>query len=285
MKTYLDCIPCFVRQTLDAARTLELENETTSMLLRRILGLLQQLDWSLPPPVIGRDIHRAIRETTNDTDPYLRRKITDTESALKLLPEVEATIADSNDPFPTAVKFSIAGNAIDLGAKTGVDADINKTFERALTEPVDKTAVNRLEKAILNAKSVLFLADNAGEIVFDRPLLEQIGSSKVTVAVRGSPVINDATLDDAKRSGITERFRVLSNGSDTPGTWLSGCSREFVHEFESADLVIAKGQGNYESLSDQTRKIFFLFLAKCPLVSEELDVPINTYVIQATKRK
>lgn len=151
-----------------------------------------------------------------------------------------------------------------------------------MTRPVDKTAVNRLEEAVLNSEKVLFLADNAGEIVFDRPLLERIGQNRVVVAVRGAPAINDATLDDARRSGLTERFRVISNGSDTPGTWLEDCSQAFVHEFDSAEIVIAKGQGNYESLDDHARKIFFLFLTKCSVVSEDLGVPTNTYVIKET---
>jgi len=279
MKTYFDCIPCFLRQALEAARALDLDEEKTAALLRRTLGLAQQLDWSTPPPVIGRDIHRAIREVSGDPDPYLKRKIADTEAALKLLPEVDRAIAKSADPFATAVKFSIAGNAIDLGAKTAVEADVEKTFHEALTRPLDEAAVQALEKAISGAKDVLFLADNAGEIVFDRPLLEQIGA-KVTVAVRGAPTINDATLDDAKRSGLTERFDVISNGADTPGTWLPDCSPEFVQKFNSADLVIAKGQGNYESLNDHPRKIFFLFLTKCPVVSSDLGIPTNTYVIR-----
>ena len=203
----------------------------------------------------------------------------DTEAALRLLPEVDRAVAKSADPFTTAVKFSIAGNAIDLGAKTTVEADVEKTFNEALTRPLEEAAVHALAEAIFDAKDVLFLADNAGEIVFDRPLLEQIGS-KVTVAVRGAPTINDATLDDPKRSGLTERFQVISNGSDTPGTWLADCSQEFIQKFDAADLVIAKGQGNYESLNDHPRKIFFLFLAKCAVVSSDLGIPTNTYVIR-----
>jgi uncharacterized protein with ATP-grasp and redox domains len=279
MKLHLDCIPCLLRQTLDAASYLELEEATQSVLLRRILTLLLQLDWDLPPPVIARDIHRAIRELTGDPDPYLNRKLFDTKTALELLPAVEETVAASEDPFLTAVMFSIAGNAIDLGAKTMVDADVAKVFQGALARAVDGTAVRRLERAVRDAEDVLFLADNAGEIVFDRPLLEQIGRRKATVAVRGVPVINDATLDDAERSGISERFHVISNGSDTPGTWLSECSPAFIHEFENADVVIAKGQGNYESLGDPSRSVFFLFLVKCPAVSERLGIPSGSCVI------
>jgi len=285
MKLHLDCIPCLVRQTLDAARNLELEDATARGLLRRILRLLPQLDWDLPPPVIAREIHRAIRDLTGDPDPYLRKKISDTETALELLPEAEEIVAASGHPFLTAVMFSIAGNAIDLGAKTASDVDVNEVFRNALVKPVDETAVNRLERAVRDAGNVLFLSDNAGEIVFDRPLLEEIGREKVVVAVRGAPVINDATLDDAERSGITERFQVISNGSDTPGTWLSDCSGAFVQQFEKADLVIAKGQGNYESLGNHPRTVFFLFLVKCPTISEKLGIPTGRYVIRKTPSK
>ena len=152
-------------------------------------------------------------------------------------------VAASEYPFLAAVMFSIAGNAIDLGAKTASDVNVNEVFRSALTKPVDRTAVKRLERAVRDAEDVLFLADNAGEIVFDRPLLDRIGQDKVTVAVRGAPVINDATLDDAERSGITERFHVISNGSDTPGTWLSDCSRAFVQRIREGGPGDRKGSG------------------------------------------
>jgi uncharacterized protein with ATP-grasp and redox domains len=285
MKLHLDCVPCLLRQTLDAARHLELDDATARVLLRRTLGLLPQTDWDLPPPVVAREIHRAIRELTGAPDPYLREKISHTETALALLPAVEETVAASEDPFLSAVRFSIAANAIDLGAKTASDADVNQVFRSALAKPVARAAVRRLERAVREAEDVLFLADNAGEIVFDRPLLEKIGRRKVTVVVRGAPVINDATLADADRSGITERFRVISSGSDTPGTWLSECSRAFIREFKKADLVIAKGQGNYETLSDHPRRLFFLFLAKCAGVAEMLGVQTGAYVIRESQAK
>ncbi len=283
MKTYLECIPCFVRQALEAARDLGLDDEAAGSLLRRTLGLALRLDWNVPPPVMGRDIHRLIREVMDDADPYLRRKISDTDIALGLLPRIEEAVTDSAHPFLTAVKFSIAGNSIDLGAKTHRDIDVEEVFRSALNSPVDGAAVDRLARACADAGNVLFLADNAGEIVFDRPLLEQIGPDKITVVVRGAPAINDATLDDARRSGLTDRFRVISNGSDTPGTWLDECSESFNREFEKAELVIAKGQGNYETLNDQSREVFFLFKVKCDLVADELDVPKGTYVARDVK--
>jgi hypothetical protein len=285
MKLHLDCVPCLVRQTLDATRHLELEPDTARTLLRRTLQLLPQLDWNLPPPVIARDIHRAIRELTGDPDPYLRKKLSDTKKALEFLPEIEEIVATSEHPLRTALMFSIAGNAIDLGAKTASDVDVHQVFRGALAKPLSRTAFSRFESAVREAGEVLFLSDNAGEIVFDRPLLDRIGPEKVTVAVRGAPAINDATLDDAERSGITEDFQVISNGSDTPGTWLKDCSEAFVQRFEKADLVIAKGQGNYESLSGHSRSIFFLFLAKCAAVADEIGMPTNTYVIREIRAK
>ncbi len=280
MKLHLDCVPCFVRQTLDAARALELDDTAARTLLAQTLELLAKLDWDDPPPVIGREIHRAIRELTGDPDPYLQRKISDTQIALELLPGIEELVASSESPFLTAVLFSIAGNAIDLGAKSALDANVEAAFHDALARSVDREAVGRLERAARDAGDVLFLTDNAGEIVFDRPLLDEIGREKLTVAVRGGPAINDATLDDARRSGITERFRVLSNGSDAPGTWLPDCSPAFVDRFDKADLVVAKGQGNFESLSDCPRSVFFLFLTKCAAVSARLGIPPGQYVIR-----
>jgi uncharacterized protein with ATP-grasp and redox domains len=274
-----------IRQTLDATRHLNVEDATGRELLRRTLELLPQLDWDLPPPAIAREIHRSIRELTDDPDPYLCEKISETKLALELLPSIEGIVAASDYPFLTAVLFSIAGNAIDLGATESSAVNVNEVFRQALTAPVDNAAVRRLETAVRNAKRVLFLADNAGEIVFDRPLLEKIGCQKVTVAVRGAPVINDATLDDAERSGVTKRFHVISNGSDTPGTWLSHCSAEFIGQFEQADLVIAKGQGNYETLIDHPANLVFLFIAKCAAVAEELGVETGRFVVRETQAR
>jgi damage-control phosphatase, subfamily I len=280
MKIHVDCIPCFVRQSLEAAKDLGLDEDAAARLMRSTLSLALQLDWSLPPPVMGRRIHRAIREITGDPDPYLRSKVAATEVALRLLPGIEATIAGSDDPFQAAVKVSIAGNVIDLGAKAGREIDVEKTCREAFDVSIDHAGVAALRRTLSEARTVLFLADNAGEIVCDRPLLEQIGRDKVVVAVRGSPTINDATLADAERSGLTERFRVVSNGTDMPGTWLDDCSPELVELFRSADVVMAKGQGNFETLSDQKRTIFFLLMAKCSLVAEKLGVPVGTCVLR-----
>lgn len=280
MQTTLQCIPCFILQAREALEGTDLGSSAAEALMRRVLALLSKLDWSVPPPVIARHVQRAIREATGDPDPYLHKKLAANATALVLLPAIEGRIAASDDPFLAALQVSIAGNIIDLGAKVDREIDVEAFLGRAFEAPIDPEAVRGLQRAVASAKNVLFLTDNAGEVVFDRPLLERIGPDKLTVAVRGGPTINDATLEDADRAGLCERFHVIPNGSDVPGTWLEDCSPDFVARFRSADLVIAKGQGNYETLSDQPRPIFFLFLVKCAVVSEQMGVPGGTYVLK-----
>ncbi|MBN2718483.1 MAG: DUF89 family protein [Deltaproteobacteria bacterium] len=279
MKTNLDCIPCFTRHTLEAARTLNLNDADAAQLMIDVIKLILRLDWQQPPPVMARDIHRLIKTQTGNSDPYAPHKQHTTQTALKLLPDIQRIVREAKQPFKMAVRFAIAGNAIDLGAKTMNQIDISAIFKSAQHAPLDDTAVNRLEAQINAARNILFLADNAGEVVFDLPLLEWIGPQKVTVVVRGEPVINDAVMEDARRAGICERFKVISNGADTPGTWLADCSPEFVRAFSAADLVIAKGQGNYETLNDAAHNLFFLFMAKCPVIAEDAGVPLQSYVV------
>jgi uncharacterized protein with ATP-grasp and redox domains len=279
MKTAFECIPCFLNQSLVAARKLALSEKSTEFLLREMLTFLSQWEWQVPPPVIARETQRLIRTLTNNADPYFEQKRADTRAALDLLPEIELNVAGSAWPFLSAVRFSVAGNAIDFGAASGWDSSIESTFQKALTGDLDEEAVSRLERVISASKNILFLTDNCGEIVFDRPLLKLIGSDKVTVCVRGEPVLNDATMDDAKRSGLTETFRVVSNGSDVPGTWIDTCSQDFRMLFEKVDFIIAKGQGNYECLSTTRRSICFLFMVKCPFVAEQVGMPTGSHVV------
>lgn len=279
MKTALECIPCFLNQSLVVARKMALEEARAELVLREMLAFLRELDWQLPPPVIARETQRLIQAMTGSDDPYLEQKRADTQKALALLPMLESAVETSRSPFLTAVQFSLAGNAIDFGAAKGWDTSVGNTYHKALQRPVDGQKVSRLEKVIGNARKILFLTDNCGEVIFDRPLLRMIGAEKVTVAVRGKPVLNDATMEDARRSGLTERYRVVSNGSDVPGTWLTDCSSELRTLFDEADLVISKGQGNYESLCAERGPIWFLFMVKCSFVSRQIGMPVGSYAI------
>jgi len=281
MQTSIDCIPCFLRQALEAARFFSDSPAVHERIVREVLEMAGRLDWHEPPPVVGQRIHRRLRELTGHADPYRPIKERHNRMALALLPELADKIADAEDPLVLAAHLAIAGNIIDLGVNGQLTEDeVHAAIENALAKPLvgDPPA---LRAAFSEASHVLYLADNAGEIVFDRLLIEQLGPSRVTVAVRGQAVLNDATFRDAEAAGLSELVEVIDNGSDAPGTILSDCSEAFRSRFAQADLIIAKGQGNYETLSNTKRSIFFLFRVKCPVIAADVGYPVGTHLALA----
>jgi len=281
MRIFLDCIPCFVRQALDSARLATDDEQIHEQVVRETLRLAADLDMSQSPPAIGQKIHRLIRRLIGDNDPYHRIKEQFNNLALKLYPELEERVRESEDLFATAVRLAIAGNIIDFGVKTSLaESDVEKTIEQSLTGHLDDNQIQGFKDAVTQAEKILYLADNAGEIVFDRLLIEQLPIERVTVVVKGEPVINDATMEDAKIAGLTNIVEVIDNDSDAPGTILETCSQAFRDRFEDADLVIAKGQGNYETLSDVHKNIFFILKAKCPVIARDLGCEVGEMILR-----
>lgn len=286
MKTYFDCIPCFIRQALDAVRLVTDNRHIHEQVLREVLSLTSKMSLNETPPATAQKIHRIIRELVNIDDPYKQAKDCFNEFALNLFPEFKDIVDTSKKPFETAVRLAIAGNIIDLGVKSSLTlSEAEQIIKQTLTEPFDSTDLDNLQQAAENAKDILYLADNTGEIVFDKFLIEQIGPEKITLAVRGGPVINDATIDDAKAAGLTDLVKIIDNGDDAPGTILESCSEEFVQRFNLADLIIAKGQGNFETLSDVDKNIFFILRAKCPVIAEHLGCVVGTPVLRRNGQK
>jgi hypothetical protein len=275
MKTFFDCMPCFVRQALDSARLVSDDEAVHELVLRKVLALAAEMDLSEPPPKMGQKIHRIIREALGDPDPYRETKDEFTEVALALYPKMKRLVAESRAPLDTAVRLAIAGNLIDFGPRS--DLDVSEV-EPAVAEALSGPLVGEIEpfrEALEPARTLLYLADNAGEIVFDRVLIEHLVTKAeqdldVTVAVKGGPTINDAVRRDAEAAGLNGVAHIIDNGSDAPGTVLSECSAELVDRFHHADLVISKGQGNYETLSDPPRPVWFLLKAKCPIISRDV---------------
>ena len=284
MRIFLDCIPCFVRQALDSARLATNDEQIHEKVVREVLHLAADLDMSQNPPAIGQQMHRLIRELIGNNDPYHRIKEQFNNLALKLYPELEERARESEDPFATAVRLAIAGNIIDFGVKTSLaESDVEKTIEQSLNGHLDDTQIQEFKDAVTEAEKILYLADNAGEIVFDRFLIEQLPAQRVTVVVKGEPVINDATMEDAKTAGLTNKVEVIDNGSDGPGTILETCSQAFRNRFEDADLIIAKGQGNYETLSDLDKNIFFILKAKCPVIARDLGCEVGEMILRKSE--
>jgi len=281
MRIFLDCISCFVCQALDSARLVTDDEKLHEQVVREVLRLAADLDMSQSPPAIGQQIHRLIRKLTGNTDPYRELKQQFNRLALRLCDELEERVRTSKDPMGTAIRLAIAGNIIDLGVKTSIaESDIERIINDSLTADFDSKQIEDFRNAVSRAKKILYLTDNAGEIVFDRLLIEQLPYEKITVAVRGKPVINDATLEDAEFAGLTDIVKVIDNGSDAPGTILQNCSQTFRERFEESDLVIAKGQGNYETLSDVDKNIFFVLKAKCPVIARDLGCEVGEMILQ-----
>ena len=280
MKTFFDCIPCIVRQALDSVRLATSHETVHEQVLREILRTAAEMDLQQTPPEMAQWIHRRIREHIGQSDPYRRIKDRFNRMALKLYPTLRDWVARASIPMETAVRLAIAGNVIDVGVNSRLsESQVHQSVMHALSGSLDAD-VDEFSRAVSDAGRILYLADNAGEIVFDRVLIEQISPEKVTVGVRGFPVINDATMRDADDAGVTELVEVVDNGSDAPGTILGDCGEAFLERFENADLVIAKGQGNYETLSEVDKDIYFLLKVKCPVIARDIGCQMDSLVMR-----
>ncbi|GAB0149355.1 MULTISPECIES: DUF89 domain-containing protein [unclassified Marichromatium] len=278
MHTHLDCYPCFLRQALSAARRAGADQALQHAILVETMAELQRLPLDTTPPRMAETIHRLVRTRTGAVDPYLAAKQEATRRALDLYPRLIAAIAASADPLETAVRGAIAGNIIDFGVFEHYD--LEATLDRVLRQPfaIDDLAV--LRAALARVDRVLYLGDNAGETVFDRALIEQL-DQPVTYVCKGGPAINDATLEDARAAGLDGCASLVDNGSDAVGTLLDRCSDEFRARFAAAPLIIAKGQANYESLSEVEAPIVFLLQAKCGVIADDIGVPTGGLIVKA----
>lgn len=279
MKTALPCVPCLVRQTGDVLEQLFRDPEVRKRAMRETLRTIAEADYDQSPPALAAEIHRRLRVITGEPDPYRRAKARMNWLGLQLLPAMERRVAAADKPREAALRAAMAGNIIDSGVNARVTrAQILRTMDEALHASLYGVPAQLFETAD-RAESILYLADNAGEIVFDQLLLERLPAGRVTVAVRGAPVLNDATYADAVAVGLVRNYPVITNGSSAPGTILTDCSANFRQSFEAADLIIAKGQGNYETLNDTDRPVAFALKAKCPVVADKLGCDVGTMVL------
>ena len=285
MKTFLDCIPCLIRQALHSVRSTTEDEQVHETIVRTALEGIAGMDFRQPPAVMAQAIHRRIREATGNEDPYAEQKRRLNDAALELYPMLSDRVKRAGSPLELAVRLAIAGNIMDLAVKTNLGEDeVLASFDDCLAAPLD-CPIAEFAQAVEEANSILYLADNAGEIAFDRLLIEQLPREKVTVAVRGRPVINDATMEDAEYVGLTNIVKIIDNGSDAPGTILSDCSDVFRRHFERADMIISKGQGNYETLADSPRPIWFLLRVKCPIIARDLECSVGTTILRRSSSR
>ena len=227
---------------------------------------------------IQRDLHHKLRILSGVSDPYLSEKKQSNNLALELYQDWKPKLMTAVDPFFLALQLAIAGNIMDYGVHQVFD--VYKTIDSVLEAgfAIDHSAL--LKQRIKEAKSILYLGDNAGEIVFDKLFIETIQHPNLTFAVKDGPILNDVTLRDAEDVEIYEVADVISNGYDASSTLLEKCSPEFLDLYHSADLIISKGQGNLEGLIDEKDpRIFFLFMVKCDVIAERIGVKKGSFVV------
>ncbi len=286
MRVHLDCFPCFFKQTIIAVRLGTRDEGLQVEVLKGVLDDIRATDMSKPPAYSTTFLHRKIRQILGK-DPFREIKSEYNQIAFKLYPELKKTVTDSPDPLWTASRLAIAGNVIDFGIFTSVD--IIGTVDRALHNPVTVDEYKYFKNVVEKKSEILYLLDNAGEIVFDRLLIEVLVEmgKKVTAVVKGAPVLNDSTMDDAKEVGLDEVCEVIDNGSDCVGTILEMTSNEFQERFMNSEFIISKGQGNFETLYDEKltqNRTIFLFQSKCDVVSKEIGVSKGSMLLATHER-
>jgi uncharacterized protein with ATP-grasp and redox domains len=244
------------------------------------LRLVAKMPFDRSPPWMGQRIHRLLRDATGNPDPYRELKRHSNALALELYPTLKQRVRTSADPFATAVCLATAGNVIDFGCRSSLnDDEVHEAIEDAMGRSFDEVAVADLRRAVNEAKNILYLADNAGEIVFDRLLIEEMLTDRITLVVRGGPVINDATREDAEATGLGSLVTVMDNGSDVPGTILESCSPAFRALFAESELVVSKGQGNYETVQGEHENTFFLLKVKCPVIARDIGCDVGEALV------
>jgi len=285
MYTFLDCYSCVVRQATEALKQSGLAPEKQSKLLKNILNELSSInDHKNASSDMIRKSFRIIREAGHIHDPLENVKSYCMDVALRAYPELKHTLKVSKNRFATAVRIAMSGNIIDHGHdEMHNNLALFKNIEDALTRPLVINHIEELKKEIEIASNILYIADNAGETVFDRILIEELPTEKITYAVKGIPVSNDTTLRDAKIAGLVNLVKIVEDGTDNTSVNLNDCSPEFREVFNEADLIIAKGQGNLKNLENIDKNIFFIARVRCKVTAHYLKLSVGDFLVKGLR--
>jgi damage-control phosphatase, subfamily I len=282
MQVTAECIPCYLQTCLNAFNKSGFPKEQQTNILNQLLPMIPQFDQTRSPAENSTLVLHRLVELMGGQDPFLKAKKESNQQAMSMYDKMKDLINNSEDPLFTALKLAVAGNIIDFGIY--LDYDLDKAVKDALENPFAIEDYQPFKDYLSKAKNILVVGDNSGEIVFDRLLIEELKKYPVTIkyGVKGNFILNDATMDDAKEVGMTEVVEVINSGCNFLGTIEEKCSPEFINIFKEADLVISKGQANYESLEGSLfaeNKTFFILKAKCPIVAENLNVKYGDIVL------
>jgi len=283
MKLNLDCIPCFQKQALQAVRFISDDEKLHERVLREVAKKLLESNWDSTPPELAHQVHSIVKRITNEDDPYKEVKKESNDLVLKMYPELKETVKKSRDPLRTAVRLAIAGNIIDFGVLQ--EFNLEKTIKEVLKKKFAIDDYRKLKEKLKDAETLLFFVDNAGETGLDKLLVETFLETKklekIDFVVKGGPIINDATLEDAVYMGLdglpNSEFLTISNGE--VGTGPARSSQTVKRWITEHDLVISKGQGNYEGLNEHNG-LFFMLMVKCPIIASDLGVEVGDIILE-----
>jgi damage-control phosphatase, subfamily I len=283
MQSELECIVCLLKQAMNTSRIATNDEHLQRRIMNRIAESIPQVDLNRSPALNSTPIYQIIAEMTGNHDPYKDAKVQTNQEALKLLPEFKERVFRSDDQLNAALHLAAAGNIIDFGI--GQNFDFRHDVLRLMETPFAIDHAQELEAELQAGKKLLYLGDNAGEIVFDRILIEYLLTKNIdiTYTVKSLPVINDALMEDAINVGLTKIVNVIETGSGDIGINFDNVSTEFKKAFDTADIIIAKGHGNFETCVDVPHNFYFLLNTKCVVVAEELGVTLGDIVFKHQK--
>jgi len=278
LKVAIDCIPCMFKQALSASRKCTADVEELKKVQFELMRLIPRETFDQSPAEMTYHVLRVVNEVLECADPFADEKRQSNDAMLELYPTLKKMIESSSDKLHTAIKIAAAGNVIDMGILNRFD--VRKSIDDILENSFKIDHFELLRRDLMSAERILYIADNAGEIVADMLFLETLGRKDVRVAVNEKPILNDATMDDVRQVRLDRVTVPLSNGSEMVGTVLRDCSEEFRNVFHAADVIISKGQGNYECLDERDENIYFVLTAKCPVVAGALGVEEGDAVLK-----
>ncbi|WP_027370516.1 damage-control phosphatase ARMT1 family protein [Desulfovermiculus halophilus] len=279
MQTFTECIPCFERQIEKLAAMIAGEDHQLQQQIQtQCRDIIHATDTNHPPPELAARIYAQAAEISGQNDFFAQHKHTANTQVLNLLPVLKKQIQTSPDPLLTALRFSLIANYIDVGVDGEFDWEAALNQEKAQERMQGYTTLRQLLESVRTR--IMILGDNAGEIGMDTLLVKELQKlgAEVSYVVRGAPILNDATLEDARFVGMDRLCRVISSGVDSPGTILSRCDPEFLEELYATQIVISKGQGNFEALHGRLPGVFFALKVKCPVVAGLTGFPVRTSV-------
>jgi len=282
MKINKECYLCIFNQIFNLTNRLNLNEEDSSTILREGAKKLAKYDLSFEPPIIASDVYSSISDIINKEDLFEKEKKESIKEALKFKPVLKNRLIKSKAKLFDACKIAVAGNVIDLGVNQ--EYDLSKEIKKIFEMNFYKNDFDEFKKKVLKARNICYLADNAGENVFDEILIEilkEVNSNvKVYYLVRGKPIINDVTAKDLKGLDILNLAEIIDSGVDTPGFCLEKANKKAKNIFRNADMVISKGMGNFECLFEECgREVFYLFKVKCNPVAIVSKSKKNEYML------